>query len=464
MLDGSTTDCSGTVYDSGGPDGDYSNNENLTFTICPDQPNGCINLTLTSYSMEDNFDDLFFYDGDNTNAPQIGSITGIGSTENNVQGVCYQVTASSGCLTIELDSDGLITAAGFEAVWECTTEDCPTPEPLELTPNADFVALEAAFSSPIMDVTVTSVTCPEDAYGTFLATDNTGLGLEEGILLTTGVAEEVANPATFFANNDLNAPGDPELDLLSGTGPGQNTSDVCVVEMDIFAKSNKIQFDYIFGSEEWKQNFSFFSDDLIAILASGNGIIGDPGLNMQENLAVLPTNGEIVSVQTVNGGNNWEYYRDNLNSETIAYNGLTVDFEGEKKYLTAAREVEPCDTYHVKFMIGDTDENDDSGLFIAPSKEGVPEIAINFQTGIDYLVEGCTNIQDLLEFTLSSASDIPLTFDLEIGGTATLGEDYLLTLPNEINFAPGETKISFSNLCRSRYYSRRYRNHRNFFN
>ena len=40
--DGGSTECSGELYDSGGPDNDYGPNENHVFTICPTQPHNCI--------------------------------------------------------------------------------------------------------------------------------------------------------------------------------------------------------------------------------------------------------------------------------------------------------------------------------------------------------------------------------------------------------------------------------------
>ena len=296
-----------------------------------------------------------------------------------------------------------------------------------------------------MDITVTNIVCDNDAYGIFNATDATNLGIEDGILLSTGIAAEAANPASFFANNDLNLGGDPDLNFLNQTqGNGITTDDACFVEMDIFVKTDRLQFDYVMGSEEYKQQFSQFSNDLVGILVSGPGITGLPGLNGQEDIALVPTTGELVQVQTINANDNWQYYRDNNNSQSIAYNGLTTGFMGQPKALTAIKQVTPCQTYHVKFAIADIDQNDDSGFFVAPSSAGVPNLQVNFNTGIDYLVEGCTNVSDLLIISLDNPSPTDLTFNVEIGGTADLGIDYLLNIPNQVTINAGETSLSYA--------------------
>jgi gliding motility-associated-like protein len=108
--------CSGTLYDSGGPDAAYSNGENNSFTICPADPYSCINLNLVSATIENNFDNLTFYAGNSTAAPVFLNITGgSGATSFGLD---------SDCITIGFTSDGSVTQDGFELTWECTTDAC----------------------------------------------------------------------------------------------------------------------------------------------------------------------------------------------------------------------------------------------------------------------------------------------------------------------------------------------------
>ena len=121
MIDeGGSTACSGELYDSGGPDGDYENNEDFTYTICPSTPNQCITFTLAYYNIEySDFgitDQLLFYDGDEVDpANLVASIGGsdFATEVSNGGGVCYEVQASSGCMTVQFISDGSSTFEGF---------------------------------------------------------------------------------------------------------------------------------------------------------------------------------------------------------------------------------------------------------------------------------------------------------------------------------------------------------------
>jgi gliding motility-associated-like protein len=112
-----TNSCTGTIFDSGGPEEDYGNAENSTFTICPTDFSQCIALDLSTFNMLTG-DELNVYAGATTAAPQIASITG-----NSLAGG-FVVEASSTCITLEFTSDGFSTSAGFEASWQCSPLAC----------------------------------------------------------------------------------------------------------------------------------------------------------------------------------------------------------------------------------------------------------------------------------------------------------------------------------------------------
>jgi gliding motility-associated-like protein len=117
------TDCSGTFYDPGGPNGNYGNNQSLLTTICSDGSGGThIRLTFSGADLAAG-DEICFYDGNNINAPLLAC----SSDYPPGQPFVVQATAAnpSGCLTVEFNSDGSGTASGWSAVIECVAS-CQT--------------------------------------------------------------------------------------------------------------------------------------------------------------------------------------------------------------------------------------------------------------------------------------------------------------------------------------------------
>ncbi len=122
---GSGTSCAGVIQDSGGPSGDYSDNENFTFTICPDAPGNVIYLTWFVFNLSTagtNDDNLTIYDGDNTSALTLGTYSGTQLQNLIVSGTVFNTT---GCLTLVFQSNN--TGIGnFSAGFQCTVP-CQNP-------------------------------------------------------------------------------------------------------------------------------------------------------------------------------------------------------------------------------------------------------------------------------------------------------------------------------------------------
>jgi gliding motility-associated-like protein len=453
--DGGSTLCEGTLFDTGGPDGDYSSNEDNTFVICPNQPNGCITFTLNYYNIEPGFgassDALTFYDGPNTSAPVLAQIQGGGFGDIAPAaggGVCFQVQATSGCLTVQFTSDGVVEQEGFMGQWECSTQPCVPPSSLTVNTTITNTQIIDAVSTAATTVTVADINCANNAYGTFeFATDNNELGLKKGLVLTSGDANLVVGP-NFFTNAGLGNGGgsDPDLEYLSiQQGNGLPTNDACVVELDVFVATNELTFEYVFGSDEYPEYAYSNFNDIFAFLVSGPGIVGDPGLiNSAKNIAVLPGTNLPIQINNVNNLLNWQYYRNTEISQTLEYDGLTSDSLGVKKSLTARTAVIPCNTYRLKLAVADRgDSAFDSGVFVSDIQGGTPDLAVQFASGIDYFIEDCSGADDFLVISLSSPVEETTSFVVNIGGTATLGVDYLLNIPNVITFLPGQTTLTF---------------------
>ncbi len=105
-----TTACSDTIYDTGGPYGDYYNDEDYVFTIAPDSASS-VTLKIFSFDLETGYDYLNIYDGADTNAALLGKYTGVISKGS--------ITSTTGPITLRFISDGATTSSGWKLVYNC---------------------------------------------------------------------------------------------------------------------------------------------------------------------------------------------------------------------------------------------------------------------------------------------------------------------------------------------------------
>ncbi len=130
MTNGTATTCVGTFYDSGGPGGQYGNNEDYTFTFYPTTAGAMIRASFTAFDTESGYDYLYIYNGPNSSAPQVPGSPFDGTTSPGV------ITAlnATGSLTFRFDSDGSVSKDGWVANITCyaptTVPNCATnPSP-----------------------------------------------------------------------------------------------------------------------------------------------------------------------------------------------------------------------------------------------------------------------------------------------------------------------------------------------
>ena len=116
MEDGTFNRCApDKFYDSGGEFGPYSNDENYTTTICPQNADEFIILNFTEFNTQLNQDVMTIYDGDDTTAAIIGTYTATTSPGT----VSASASNTSGCLTITFTSNGSGVVTGWEAEILC---------------------------------------------------------------------------------------------------------------------------------------------------------------------------------------------------------------------------------------------------------------------------------------------------------------------------------------------------------
>lgn len=123
MSNSTITTCSGAFYDTGGADGQYSSDENLTMTFMPGEAGKMIsfafeNGAVIEGSSSNPWDQLFAYDGIDATATQFA-----GSPFSNSGGVdigTLTATNPDGAITFVFESDGSIVKDGWAAIISCT--------------------------------------------------------------------------------------------------------------------------------------------------------------------------------------------------------------------------------------------------------------------------------------------------------------------------------------------------------
>jgi len=427
------TDCSGTFFDSGGEDGNYLNSENWNFSICPADTSMCIILNVNSYELPSDNDVLTIYDGPDINGAILGQYFTSGTND--------EIQTPSSCVTIAFQSDGFLTAGGFDISWQCTAEECTIDTPMEVDTTVtanDLADIIAADGVVISNVTLN---CPGGSYGTFNTPGNCNVGMENGIILTNGSAEDAEGPnSSGGITTDLSSGGDTDLDeLLFQSGSFTTTQDACILEFDVFAPTDMLSFNYSFGSEEYPEfappnNTTF--NDVFGFFISGPGISGD-FTDDAINIALIPGTTTPVSINNLNATTNSQYYIDNQD-------GLCIEYDAFTSILTASTDVIACETYHIKLAVADVgDGSFDSGVFIQAQSFSTGAASISptyeYSPDIDVAIEDCAT--GFFNVTLDGVQTDTTVIYISVGGTATNGEDFA-TIPDSLIFYPGDTVLT----------------------
>lgn len=214
------------------------------------------------------------------------------------------------------------------------------------------------------------------SYGYF--SEPTGnFPFSSGVILSTGKAKSANGPNNSLLDDDANGWGG-DMDLEQALNI-QNTINATVLEFDFLPQANKINFEYLFASEEYHGTAACQYSDGFAFL------LKKAGASEYQNLALIPNTNIPVKVTTVhpeiNGGcqaQNEEYFGAYNNSTTSA-----INFNGQTVVLTAQANVEPGQLYHIKLVIADeTNYRYDSAIFL-----GAGSFKVETDLGQDRLIQ-----------------------------------------------------------------------------
>jgi ribosomal protein S26 len=244
-----------------------------------------------------------------------------------------------------------------------------TQAQLLVTPSSDGNNLANAIVGTGVTISNVVLDCAPQSAGFFSEGNTTNIGIEDGIVLTTGRALDAVGPNDEEnTSEDLGSAyeGDPHLEMMTPW----SIKDACSLQFDFVANSNSITVQYVFASEEYNEYVCTVYNDIFAFIVDGP----KPGSGVydEENIALIPGTAWPVSINAVNNGSEG-IYGDSWNCTSLNYSslfvdntgGTTIEYDGFTVVLSATVAIIPGETYTFKFAVGDVSDGlYDSGVFI----------------------------------------------------------------------------------------------------
>lgn len=292
---------------------------------------------------------------------------------------------------------------------------------LTVTPTTNVNTLIAQLlGSGITVVGTPKLTSVANQSGLFSGGASIGLGIDSGVVLTTGnatflprdnseavrnfiIAPETLGDQNFGSINFttyLKAPGDAALTAIVG----QPTNDAAVLEFQFQigdgSQPGTVYMNYIFGSDEYIQYVGAQFNDVFAFFVDG------------QNIALVPSTTDAVSIANINPTKNTVYYRNNV-PNTMGYPvdpALVTKFalDGFTTVLRASRAVGPG-VHTMRFAIADTaDGYEDSAVLLqGGSFSNTPQYLVG---GSVSGLAGVVTLQNNGGDTLPISANGPFTF------------------------------------------------------
>lgn len=317
----------------------------------------------------------------------------------------------------------------------CAALSCITTySQIAVTGSNDATALAQSLAGNGVSISNATITAANNSSGSFFANNNTDLGIQNGVVLSTGRISDISKGADAGllktgATYNNKAAGDAQLQAIVGV-PTYNAS---ALTFDVVPTGDQITFRYVFMSEEYPDYVCANYNDIFAFFVNGPRPSQLGGGNyVNKNVAIVPDTNLQVGINTINSGvsgpystlagcqgTNTAYYRSNAGNAYIVYNGSTV-------VLTATIDVIPCATYNFKLAIADVnDEFYDSGVFIEAGSfisNRATLSTVYSHAGYTTAFEGCSNASVKLNFTEPFSGHNVIKY--QISGSATNGIDY----------------------------------------
>jgi len=372
--------------------------------------------------------------------PSVMISTEDGLTDN------YLYTAEEDCGKILLVQEGAARSLS-EVVLSVSCMTCE-PEPDSRFPNLTVQGGQSA-SELIKDIFIggdcfevqnASVIGSPLGIGSF-SNGGSSIGIDNGVIISSGNINTAPGPNNVGgAGTNTGGGSHPDLEELASA----QVFDATGITFQFTPTVPQIFFNYAFASEEYCEYVGAGFNDVFGFFISGPGMNGGFLLN-GENIAVIPGTSTAVAIDEVNHVSNTAYFVGNSNTCNSTFNMDDIQFDGFTTVLTAVANVQPCETYFIRLLVGDSGDGIfDSAVFLEANSFNAGGAsggeAISPSTGTNITYEACSDGY----FVLTAAGDINtdrvIEFNIAPFGTATPGVDYA-PFPTTVTVPAGETEV-----------------------
>lgn len=270
------------------------------------------------------------------------------------------------------------------------------------------------------------------ASGLFTNAESSGFGIDEGIILSCGLATNILGPNNSSGISYGNGqPGDSDLNTLI---PGYFTRDASVLEFDFVADFNSITFTYVFGSDEYLEYVNSSFNDVFGFFLDG------------QNVAKIPNSTDPVSINMINHLSHTNYFVNNdiHHGPGMGFPPSTTyntEADGFTTTLSVSAAVTPGQTHHIRLAIADAGDSAlDSWVLIKAgsfsSAVAQSPLNLNIADGVFHETDEDTSID--LQATVRGLdnSDFQWVLSSPIFGSAIFVEDRLIENFKTIRYTP----------------------------
>jgi gliding motility-associated-like protein len=271
---------------------------------------------------------------------------------------------------------------------------------------------------------------------------SSSIGIESGVIISSGRASDAMGPnSAGNVGDEMNYGSHPDLAVLAGSN---TIYDATGISFQFTPTVDNITFRYTFASEEYCEFVDAGFNDVFGFFISGPGVNGGFTGN-GENIAVLPGSNIGVTIDNINDEDNSAFFVPN--SWTCGSSSINHDiqFDGFTTVLTAVADVQACETYTIRLLVGDVGDGlYDSAVFLEANSFSaggtVTGSALSPITNDNITYETCSDGY----FSLDVGGDLSTTRTVNLmfspNSTATPGIDFD-SIPLILQALPGQSNI-----------------------